>query len=84
MELFIFLNFIMSGIALWYRHDDNKSRRMREELGKLKYTEPVQKGEMWLCRSRLYPLLTGEGRTSRDARNDLYVKYRKFKNGQKR
>lgn len=78
MEIFIILNFILSGIALWYRHDDNKTRRIKDALGELKYAAPETHHGVWLCRSNLYPLLTGEGHTSSEAREDLYKKYKKF------
>lgn len=83
MELFIILNCILSLIALLYRHDDNKARRIKDALGELRYAEPINEKGNWLCRSSLFPLLTGEGETSASAREDLYKKYKQFQRNMK-
>ncbi len=72
------INITLSAIALWYRHSDKKERHFKDALGDLKYAEPQRPTEHWLCRSALYPMLTGEGRTSQDARFDLYSKYQRY------
>lgn len=78
MHIFIVLNFILTVVALWYRHTDKADKQLKDDLGTLMYAAPTEPGGTWLCRSPLHPVLTGEGITSVAARNDLIKKYKQY------